>query len=172
MYIIGDLVIYSTHGICKIDDICEKTISGENRKYYVMHPIENNHQLTISIPINNEKVFMHDLINKEEAIEVLQSFKSPGTIWEEQANQRHKLFSDIVKTGNRKEIARMINTLIRKKIEVERNGHKLYEQDRKLLTNTTSILFKEMAISLNKNVDEIKELVIGLIKGKEIRLIF
>ena len=28
MYNIGDLMIYSAHGICRVDDICEKTISG------------------------------------------------------------------------------------------------------------------------------------------------
>ncbi|MEC1526197.1 CarD family transcriptional regulator, partial [Neobacillus niacini] len=48
MYHIGDLVIYSAHGICKINDICNKTVSGITRSYYVLHPMENKHHLTIS----------------------------------------------------------------------------------------------------------------------------
>ncbi|MEH7306801.1 CarD family transcriptional regulator [Neobacillus drentensis] len=47
----GDLVIYSAHGICKIDDICEKTIAGMTKTYYELHPLDHNHQLTISVPV-------------------------------------------------------------------------------------------------------------------------
>ncbi|MDQ6596090.1 CarD family transcriptional regulator [Bacillus salipaludis] len=43
MFNIGDLIIYSGHGICRVDDICEKTVSGITRTYYVLHPMENNH---------------------------------------------------------------------------------------------------------------------------------
>lgn len=31
MFNIGDLVVYSPHGICRVDDICEKTILGEKK---------------------------------------------------------------------------------------------------------------------------------------------
>lgn len=65
MYNIGDLVIYSAHGICKINDICDKTVAGITKSYYVLHPMDNKHHLTISIPVNNDKVAILDLIQKE-----------------------------------------------------------------------------------------------------------
>nr|WP_243450124.1 CarD family transcriptional regulator [Neobacillus terrae] len=58
------MIIYSAHGICKIDDICEKTISGSTIMYYVLHPVENSKHLTISIPVKNDKVIMLDLLKK------------------------------------------------------------------------------------------------------------
>lgn len=164
MFNIGDLIIYSAHGICKIDDICEKTVSGMTRMYYVLHPMENNHQLTISTPVHNDKVVMLELIRKEEAKDILGSFKNPGIKWNEKPNIRLKYYSDIVNTGDRKEIAKVVNTLMRKKMEAERCERKFYEQDRKLLNTTQNILFKELAISLNTSFEEINEMATKLIK--------
>lgn len=165
MFSIGDMVIYSAHGICKIDDICEKTVSGKTNLYYVLHPLENNHQLTISTPVNNEKVVMLGLLHKEEANEIIESFKYPGVIWNDKPNLRYQLYSNLLNTGDRKEIAKVVNTLMRQKIEVELHGRKLYEQDRKLLDTAQNILFKELAISLKTTFQEINEMVIGLLKG-------
>src|SRR5687768_17584421 len=125
MFNIGDLIIYSAHGICKIDDICEKTITGITRTYYELYPIDNIHQLKISIPVNNDKVVMHELVHKEEAGVVLESFKNPATTeWIDNPNKRHNLYSKIVDAGDRKKIANVVNTLMRKKIETERNEKK------------------------------------------------
>lgn len=163
MFNIGDLVIYSSHGICRVDDICEKTISDVTRKYYVLHPMENSHHLTISTPIDNDKVAMFELIHEDEATEILESFKNLGIEWVDNANIRHKVYTDIITTGERKEIAKIVNTLTRKQMEAELNGKKLYEQDRKLLNTTQNTLFKELAISLNMTFDEVNEKVTRLL---------
>ncbi|MCM3588815.1 CarD family transcriptional regulator [Mesobacillus maritimus] len=163
MFNIGDLIIYSGHGICKIDDICEKTISGITRMYYVLHPMENNPPLTISTPVNNDKVIMMNLLDQDEANEILESFKQPGVSWNDNANLRNTTYSDIVKSGNRKEIAKVVNTLFRKKLEAEQKDKKLYERDQKLLSTTQAILFKELAICLNISVDEVHDRILKLI---------
>jgi CarD family transcriptional regulator len=61
-------------------------------------------------------------------------------------------------------IAKVINTLMRKKIELDLHEKKLNEQDRKLLINSQNILFKELAISLNSSYEDISNMIIGLIK--------
>lgn len=166
MYNIGDLIIYSAHGICEIDDICEKTVLGKTRKYYVLHPLENNQQLTIHAPVNNDKVVMQELINKEEAIEILDSFKDPGLKWNDNANKRFNEFTKIVKTGNRKEIAKVVNTLMRKRIELERIDKQLYQKDETLLNDVQNTLFKELSISLDTSDKAIHEMVLKKMSGE------
>jgi CarD family transcriptional regulator len=165
MYNIGDLVIYSAHGICKINEICDKTVAGITKSYYVLHPMDNKHHLTISIPVNNDKVAILDLIKKEEANEILESFKNPGVEWIDKPNIRLQIYSEILNTGVRTEIAKVINTLMRKKIDVELHDKKINEQDRKLLINAQNILFKELAISQNTSYEEINEMIENNIKG-------
>jgi CarD family transcriptional regulator len=164
MFNIGDLIIYSGHGICQIDDICEKTISGTTRDYYVLHPMENNQALTISTPVTNSKVVMLELIHEEEAHKILELFKKTGDKWDENPNTRYNIYSERINTGDRKEIAKIINTLMRKKIEAENREKKLYERDQKLLNATQTILFKELAISLDTTFDDINERIIRLIQ--------
>lgn len=167
MFNIGDLIIYSAHGICKIDDICEKTVSGITSTYYVLHPMENNQQLTISTPVNNDKVVMLDLLTTEEANQILDSFMYPGIEWNDKPSIRHHLYFDIFNTGDRRNIAKVVNTLMRKKIEAEQHERRLYEQDRKLLDNAKNILFKELALSLNSSFEEINKIVLKKISEQK-----
>lgn len=171
MFNIGDLIIYSAHGICKIDDICEKTVVGITKTYYVLHPIDNHNQLKISIPVTNDKVAMRELMCKEQTDEVLELFKNPATTeWIDNPNKRQNLYSKIVDTGDRREIANVVNMLIRKKLETERNEKKFSERDRKLLDSIQNVLFMEFAISLNISFEDVTKMVTRLIKGKGLLL--
>jgi CarD family transcriptional regulator len=165
MFSIGDLVIYSTHGICKIDNICEKTILGTTRNYYELSPIENNQHLTISAPVQNDKIVMFELIEEDEAKEILATFQQPVLEWIDKPNVRQQLYSEIISTGDRIEIAKVVNTLLHKKLDAELQDKKLAELDRKLLINTQNILYKELAISLHTTVDDINEQINQSIKG-------
>ncbi|MCQ6279304.1 CarD family transcriptional regulator [Bacillus sp. EB600] len=167
MYNIGDLIIYSGHGICKVDNICDKTYFGNIKTYYVLQPLENSHQLTISIPVDNEKVNMSRLIQRNQAEEILESFKSLGVNWIENNHLRIQVYNDIVKTGNRNDIAKVANTLIRKKHELEMEEKKFGEQDKHLLISIQNILFKELAISLNTTYDAVVKEVNRLIEKNE-----
>ncbi|MBU3142385.1 CarD family transcriptional regulator [Clostridium sp. CF012] len=156
MFNIGDLVIYSTHGICHIDDICEKTYLDITRNYYVLHPLQDS-KLTISSPVDYHKVTMLELIHREEAEKILEFFKQPGISWIELNSQRTQIYYETIKTGNRKEICKIVNTLMRKKQESEISGKKLNEPDNKLLGFVQNILFTELAVALDTTFEAIYE---------------
>jgi len=80
MFNIGELIIYSAHGICRVDDIFEQIIGGKKRNYYKLHPVDDS-SLSISVPVESDKVAMLQLVNKEEAEELLESFREPGEEW-------------------------------------------------------------------------------------------
>jgi CarD family transcriptional regulator len=162
LFHIGDVIIYSEHGLCEIEDICEKTISDVTRTYYVMHPLADN-RLTISTPVDSDKVLMLELLNQEQAEEIIDSFHQPGTKWITDIRQRNQHYKATIKSGNRKEIAQIANTLMRKERELGQNNRKLYDQDRKLLTTIQTILFNELAASLETTVDEIRNQITSAI---------
>ena len=163
MFTIGDVIIYSKHGLSQIDDICEKTFSNVTRTYYVLHPLGQSN-LTISTPIDNDEVVMLKLLSREEAEEILQSFKLPGIGWIEDPRQRNIKYNNMVKTGDRKEIAQIANTLMRKELEFSLKHKKPYEQDRRFLDTIQNLLFKEIARSLDTSVEEIVEIVNNMIR--------
>ncbi|RHW33938.1 CarD family transcriptional regulator [Neobacillus notoginsengisoli] len=164
MFNIGDLVIYSGHGICKIDDISDKTVLGMTRSYYVLYPIENKNQLTISTPVQSDNPAMLELVGKEEAVELLASFKDKGIKWINSHHSRRRRYENLINGADRQEVADIVNTLIRKKIELKRDDKQLYKQDRKLLDYAKSVLFKELAISLDTSVEKINKRIVNKIK--------
>jgi CarD family transcriptional regulator len=171
MFNVGDVIIYSKHGVCKIDDICEKTCLGVTKDYYILHPIHDS-KLTICAPVDNDKLVMLDLIHRDEAEEIVESFRLPGIDWIDISNERAEVYNSTVRKGNRREIANVLNTLMRKKYEADINKKKLYEQELKLLTSIQSILFSELAVSLNTTFEAIFENINGLIAASEEELGF
>ncbi|MDU4695840.1 MAG: CarD family transcriptional regulator [Paenibacillus sp.] len=144
----GDLIIYSVHGVCRIDEVCVKSLAGVSKSYYELHPLSNE-TLKISTPVDNAAVLMQKLMGPEEAKTLIDSFQAPGIPWIDNNHERHHRYTAIVRTGNRKEIAEVARTLMRKKLWAEQNHKKLGNQDNQLLLGIQNILFKEMAIALN-----------------------
>ncbi|MEW8995580.1 CarD family transcriptional regulator [Clostridium sp.] len=166
MFNVGELIIYSAHGICRIDDICEKTIGGKKRNYYKLHPVDD-YSLSISVPVESDKVAMLQLVNKEEAEEILESFSQPGIEWIEANTERNQVYSNIVKTGDRKDISKIASTLMRQKRKIEVEGKKFHVQDNKLLTYIQNILFTELAFKLNTTFEAINRKVTKLINEND-----
>jgi CarD family transcriptional regulator len=166
MFNVGELIIYSAHGICCIDGVCEKIIGGKKRSYYKLHPVEDC-TLSISVPVESDKVAMLQLVNKEEAEEILESFSQPGIEWIEANTERNQVYSNIVKTGNRKEISMIASTLMRKKRKIEVGGKKFHVQDNKLLTYIQNILFTELAFKLNTTFEAISRKVTRLVNEND-----
>lgn len=155
MFNVGELIVYSDHGVCKIDDICDKTYGGKTRKYYVLHPIEDAN-LKINTPVDNKKILILKMLDADEAEEIMESFSGTGVEWIEDVKLRNKEYNRLIQTGNRKDISEVLNTLMRKKHETALNKKQLAEQDRKLLNKTKQILFEELAISLDTKPQEIE----------------
>jgi len=163
MFNIGDTIIYSVHGLCQIDDICEKTYSDVTRNYYVLHPLSQAN-LTISVPVDNDKVIMLKTMNREQAEEILQSFNKPGIPWVEDVKKRKSQYNNVVKTGDRREIAKIANSLMRKNFEYSLDKKRMYDQDRRLLSTIQDLLFKELANSLDTSFEDIFAQVDGMIQ--------
>ena len=158
MFHVGDLIIYSAHGVCQIDDICEKTFAGITRNYYTVHPLEGNH-LSISIPVNQETEAILKILSREEAEAIVESFQRPGIAWIEKNNTRVQTYHNIINTSQRQDIADIVNTLMKKKLDVELHDKKFNNSDHKLLAPVQKILFQELAIALDTTYEDVLERV-------------
>ncbi|AXI07764.1 CarD family transcriptional regulator [Oceanobacillus sp. 143] len=162
MFNVGDQIIYSVHGLCEIDEICEKTFGNKTGIYYVLHPLEDS-RLTINVPIDSEQAVMLKVMGREEAEDILQSFQQPGITWIEDPRQRKKEYSNLINTGDRKLIVKVANTLLKKHHDANENKKRLYDQDRTLLTNIQNIMYEELAVSLDTSVGEISKRVTSMV---------
>lgn len=158
MFNVGDLVIYSTHGICQIDKISDKTMSDVTRQYYVLHPVDDP-SLKISTPVDHAPSVMQNIMKKDEAEALLEQFKEPSKRWNENNNQRSNSFAATIRKGDRNEIASIANTLMRREKLLELNGKTLGARDNTILADIQNNLFNEMALSLNTTYKAVEKKV-------------
>jgi CarD family transcriptional regulator len=65
--------------------------------------------------------------------------------------------------GDRRKIAKVANTLMRKNQELMMNKKRLYDQDRRILNTIQNLLFKELAMTLNTSDEKIYEMIHNMI---------
>ena len=109
-----------------------------------------------------------ELVNRNEAERNFGIIQSSGhKLDRNHGIRRNHIYTGIVKKGNRREISKILNTLLRKKQQVELNKKKLSEKDSRLLEFVQNTLFSELAMSLNTTSEAIHEKVISLLSENE-----
>lgn len=165
MYKIGEFLLYGSHGVCEIVDIIDKRFTGQEKKYYVLHPIKNP-DLKLYFPVDGNGAKLKTLLSEEEANDLLQVFKQPAKQWIEKTSERNQYFQKVVASGDRKQIAEMIKMLMQRKFELEKIGKKLSSQETKLLQDTSAIFYNEFAMSLSiskeKIQDQIEQMILSI----------
>ena len=158
MYKIDDLVLYSTHGICKVSDITEKDFSNEIKSYYELRPLKDL-KLQIHIPVGSTKIQMFDLINEKEALTLIESFKFAQKISFEKNYFLSPHYNKMIADADRTKAVSTIYSLLLRKEQVTKDGKKLPIQESKALINLQSILYNGIALALKKSFEEIETII-------------
>ena len=66
----GNFVVNANHGICEISDIVTMDMSGINKEYYVLIPIEEKNA-KIYIPVDVAEKRIRPAMNKEDALKLI-----------------------------------------------------------------------------------------------------
>lgn len=164
MFNIGDTVFYNSHGVCVIEDIQERTFWGETKSYYILSSYHNA-ALKLYYPVEAAESQLNAVASKKKAELILEQFKNPAEPWYERLQERHQSFKKILKSNNHIQIAKMINTILRKKTELENQEKKLPSGDQQVLNQVQPILYKELAVSLDISVEVVIKEVEQLIEN-------
>lgn len=154
----GDYIVYSSYGVCFIDEIVEKIIDASKRLYYVLHPIHEANSRILT-PVDNKKVKMRAIMTPDEAEEVLDNITSNDCNPILDRKQRDLAYTKILKEGNPDELAEIINALTIESHEKEIDKKKVSATDKKYLDKAESLLYSELSISLSMDIDEVNDKV-------------
>lgn len=149
MYNINDRIVYGTNGVCNITDITEMDISGTKAQYYILSPVFDSHS-KLFVPLSNEKLIstIRPLISEDEAKEILNS-KPEEMDWIDNENERKDRFAEIMASGDRKLISRMIFCIYKHQAALKQLGKKLYVIDERTLKAAEHLLYEELSVVLD-----------------------
>lgn len=141
MYAIGDKIVYPMHGAGIIEEIEEKEILGELRKYYVLRVPCGDMKIMIPVDTSDE-IGVRTIIGAEEIKTVLSVLADASTEMPHNWNRRYRENMEKLKTGKAVEVAEVVRNLTR----TDRKK-KLSTGEKKMLTNARQILLSEMVLA-------------------------
>lgn len=150
MFEIGQVVVYTTYGVCKINDITSMSFSGENIDYYVLKPLKEA-KTELTVPVDNPITLkrLHKLLTIDEVKDLLNQLQDIEPYWIDNDNVRKKEFSDIIKTGDRKETIKMLKSIRYHQLSLRNKARKLHAVDEQAMKEAYKLIVDEFSYVLN-----------------------
>lgn len=160
MYSIGDLILYGNTGVCRIEDIVEKTVPGNGKRlYYAIKPVYQ--ECSIFTPVDNTKVFMRPVISKEEAerlIDLIPQVQAEAY----QSNALRELvehYEESFKTHRCEDLIELTMSIYAKKQLLESQKRKFGAVDERFMKRAEDLLFGELAVALEIPRNEVQKYI-------------
>lgn len=160
MYNIGDLIIYGSEGLCRVEAVgaLDKCIIDSDMLYYTLCPIY--HEGKIYTPVDTA-VFMRPIITCENAQHLIDCI--PQIQINPYNNQDLKLierqYKSLLKTYNCEDLVQMIKSITAKKNIAVEQGKKLGQTDERYMKNAEDLLYGEFAFALGICRENVKSYI-------------
>lgn len=150
MFVEGDMAVYPAHGVGVIRSIETQQVAGIDQTFYVLEILGNS--MRIMIPTSSsENVGLRSIVNKKEALEVLNILKDRAVEIDSQTwNRRYREYMEKIKTGSIFEVAAVLRDLFLLSVDKD-----LSYGERKMLDTAKGLLVKELSIAQNVEEDKI-----------------
>jgi len=153
----GDLVVYPNHGAGTVSGVEEKTILGEERRYYIVYVPDGG--LTLNIPADGHSG-LRSCADDEEVAEALEILRGGPEDMPAHWNHRLKHNQEKIRSGEISSVAEVVRDL-----SAHGGDRGLSTGERNLLTKARRILISEVALGKSLEVDEAEALVDDALRG-------
>lgn len=160
MYQIGAYFLYGIHGVCQMTGTEERKVDGRSVFYYVLEPIDNFDSKFL-VPQHNAKALakLRPVLDRDELDVLLGSQDVREDGWIEDENQRKLYYRELIHSGDRTALLRMVHSLHQHKLQQEAAGRKLHQCDDNFLRDAQRLLSSELSLVLDIPQDQVAEYV-------------
>lgn len=150
------LIMCGGHGVCRVVDVTGNPIDrlDKVRKYYVLEPVFEKGS-TVYTPVDNDKVIMRRILNKEEAEELVDKITEIKTVWIREEKNREQMYKEAIRTYDCQSLVQIIKTLYLRKQDRLKEGKKVLSSDEQYLRKAEELLYSEMSLALSIPKEEI-----------------
>ncbi len=154
----GDFVVNANNGICEITDTTTMKVSGQEKEYYVLVPLqEQTAKVFISVDTAENKIRL--AMNEEEARDVIKSIKSVEVTYVENDKEREKIFREALTSCDPGRLVSIIKTIYLRKQKRLEEGKKGTAVDERYFKLAENHLHSELAFSLGVEKSEVTQII-------------
>lgn len=163
----GSMLLYGNQ-VCRVCQEKEEVFHGTRRNYYLLQPIYDTSSV-IYVPSDNPKLMgkMRQILSPEEIYQLIREIPSQETKWIADDRQRSDTWKQVLSTGDRKKLVKMIKTLYEKKQEIEAAGRKFHASDENALRQAEQTIHDEFALVLDIQRDQVAPFIARQIEIQE-----
>jgi CarD family transcriptional regulator len=168
MFQVNDLVVFGTHGICRVEAIGKLNMSAadENRLYYTLKPLYEVQRCVVYTPVDNVKAPVRAASTREEAIELFNRIPDTSTMWVSDERQREGIYKDIMMKNECTGWLQIIKTLYLKKQKAAIDEKKCTAKDETYFKMAEDLLYSELAAALEMEPTVVKDMVVDRVKAE------
>ena len=159
MYSVGEKIVNKSGKVCEIVAIEEKDYGAGLKTYYVLQPyFSSNESMKIFVPTEQENT-LRTIMSKKQIKDLLSKIEGIETVWYSNPKVRKAEFKELYSSGNPIEILRLIKSFEKKKAEFKDDKKSLSFTDESFLKEIKRNIYNEIAVSLEKPIEEIESLI-------------
>lgn len=149
MFQIGDQVIYGIHGVCQILCVEERVVDRKKIRYFALEPLDQP-GARFYVPSENPAALakLRHILGKQELEQLLSSAQIRENCWISDENQRKQRYRELINSGDRVALLRMIHTLHQHKKAQTAAGRKFHLCDENFLRDAEKLLNAEFSLVL------------------------
>jgi CarD family transcriptional regulator len=155
MYQVGDQVVYGIHGVCRVADMEKQIVNKKAVTYLVLEPVGQEGSRYL-VPISNEAAMskLRPMLNQEELEAMLSSQEVRQEDWIREENFRKQSYRDLIASGQRVEIMKMVHNLYVHKARQQVAGKKFHLADENFLQDAEKLLSSEISVVMGTSLEE------------------
>ena len=157
MYQSGDLVVYGTTGVCRVEEVTKPRLSirEKNREYYLLKPLHQDG--IIYSPVDSEKVAMRPVMTREEAEALIariptiraEAWKAPTL---QALTARYQAAMSSHDSGD---LVELTMSIYAKRRQAEANNRRLGMVDERYMKQAERLLYGELSVALEIPYEEV-----------------
>lgn len=159
MFAVGDVVLHTSQGVCRVDDIRDEKFSGLIRTYYVLLPMGNNGKSTTYVPVDAPKSPIRELLSEEQIREVIHVSMNEKTDWIDNNNVRKSVFTEILRSDDMSKILSLIVCLYNRRETVLSQGKKFPVVDERIMAEAERKIHQEFSYTLSISEKDVPQYI-------------
>jgi CarD family transcriptional regulator len=167
MFAVGEVVVYPGHGVCKIEKVVERIMSGVNKRFFLLRAL--GAEMCILIPEDKiEHAGLRHVVDVQTAERILAILKEPDVVKVENNhnkqswNRRFREYMERIKTGNTVQIAQVLRTL--SSVGLTKC---LSFGEKRILNTSKALLAQEIAVAKRCSTDRALNEIEAALSGEQ-----
>ena len=158
MYSVGDWVVYGVHGVCRVIGTEKQLVNRKRTQFLVLEPLAQS-ESRFYLPSENPTAMakLRAVLSREELTALISSDEVRQDAWIHEENQRKQYYRELIGSGDRTALLKMVATLYRYKAMQAAAGRKFHQSDENFLRDAEKLLSSEISLVLELSAEQARE---------------